>query len=428
MPVGSSVSARLNGDGVGRARSRTVVETIVEADLCSGCGLCAGIMPPGKLRMEMSAQGYLRPHRVGVLSDADEDAIARVCPGDGIDFTRLPEAGETPRDVLWGPLRSVSTGHATDAELRRWGSSGGGISALLMHLLESGAVDGVIHVVGSRSQPLRNEVTVSRDRAGVLAGAGSRYAPSAPLATIGALLDGPGRFAFVGKPCDVAGLRALARIDPRVDQSIPVVLSFLCAGIPSEAGTRDVLRALDMAPEEVTALRYRGDGWPGFFRAVGADGTPREMDYATSWGSVLNRHIQWRCKVCPDGIGEFADVVCADAWYEDKTGMPTFNERDGRSLILARTARGEALVAEAEAAGRLATAPLPVGEIEKMQPFQKKRRQLVLSRLAAMGLMLRRRPRFPGAGLIAAARTAPLRAHLRSLAGTALRLARKRAR
>src|SRR3712207_7050821 len=38
-----------------------------------------------------------------------------------------------------------------------------------------------------------------------------------------------------------------------------------------------------------------------------------------------------RCKICPDGTGEFADIVCADAWY-GKDGYPDFAEREGRSL------------------------------------------------------------------------------------------------
>lgn len=406
------------------ATGRTSVDRIVEARLCSGCGICAGMLRPGKITMEMSAGGYLRPRVTGPLTPEEDAAVERVCPGANLDFSG--PAAAAPRHAFWGPIVSCSTGHSTDPDLQRWGSSGGGISTLLVHLLDTGQVDGVIHVVGSESEPLRNRVTVSRSRDEVLRGAGSRYAPSAPLETIGRVLEGTERMAFVGKPCDVAGLRNLAAEDARVNDRIPFILSFMCAGIPSQAGTEEVLRSLELVPEEVTALRYRGDGWPGFFRAVGKDGTPREMDYATSWGTILNRHIQWRCKICPDGIGEFADVVCADAWYEDETGMPTFNEADGRSMVLARTQKGEALVRAAEASGHLVTEPLDVGEIDRMQPFQKKRRQLVLSRLAGMAAMLKRIPRYRNAGLAKAARTTPVKAQARSFAGTALRIARGR--
>lgn len=422
---GASATPAGGAPAAGVPSRDSAVDRIVRAGLCSGCGLCAGMTPGGKVRMEMAPPGYLRPRAVAPLTPEEDAAIDRACPGRSLDFSALPDA-KAPRHVLWGPLVSVSTAWATDDDLRRWGSSGGGISALLVQLLESGTVDGVVHVTASRRDPLRNAVVVSRDRDAVLAGAGSRYAPSAPLEEVGVLLEGGERLAFVGKPCDVAGLRNLARLDRRVDQTFPLMLSFMCAGIPSQAGTEEILGHLGLEPGEVRALRYRGDGWPGYFRAVGADGEARQMDYATSWGGVLNRHIQWRCKICPDGTGEFADVVCADAWYEDETGMPTFNERDGRSLLLARSARGEQLVRAAAAAGHLVTEPLDVDEIDRMQPFQKKRRQLVLSRLAGMALLGRRLPRYRAARLVGAARTSRLVAQLRSCAGTALRIARGR--
>ena len=50
------------------------------------------------------------------------------------------------------------------------------------------------------------------------------------------------------------------------------------------------------------------------------------MSYAQSWGEILTKHVQFRCKVCPDGSGGFADVACADAWYGDERGYPSFEE------------------------------------------------------------------------------------------------------
>jgi coenzyme F420 hydrogenase subunit beta len=45
-----------------------------------------------------------------------------------------------------------------------------------------------------------------------------------------------------------------------------------------------------------------------------------------AWGEELSNHLQFRCKICPGGTGEFADVVCAGAWY-GKDGYPDFTER-----------------------------------------------------------------------------------------------------
>src|SRR5690606_15477419 len=187
-------------------------------------------------------------------------------------------------------------------------------------------------------------------------------------AGLGPLLDGTDRLAFVGKPCDVAALRALAAEDPRVNLRFPVMLSFFCAGVPAQAGAEAVLAALGTDLAATESFRYRGNGWPGQATAVLADGSRRSMSYHDSWGGILSRHVQHRCKLCADGTGTAADLVCADAWESDARGYPLFEEAEGISLIVARTALGARLLDEARAAGRIATAPFDPGRLAAIQP------------------------------------------------------------
>ncbi|PZN92116.1 MAG: hypothetical protein DCF31_17665, partial [Alphaproteobacteria bacterium] len=250
----------------------------------------------------------------------------------------------------------------------------------------------------------------------ILAAAGSRYAPSAPLAELETWLA-RGRFAFVGKPCDVTALRARARTDPRIAAQVPLMLAFFCAGIPSAAGTGRILDKLGAKPEDVAAFRYRGDGWPGFATATLHDGSTRRMSYADSWGDILSKEVQFRCKICPDAVGNMADIACADAWYGDDRGYPSFAEQDGRSLVIARTAAGLALLDAARATAVVTTEPLAMAEIIRMQPSQARRKRQILSRLAAMAVARRPIPRYRGLQLWqAAALESPL-AQARSFAG-----------
>ena len=55
------------------------------------------------------------------------------------------------------------------------------------------------------------------------------------------------------------------------------------------------------------------------------------MSYADSWGAHLSKHVQFRCKICPDAVGGVADIACADAWYGGDSGYPQFDEAAGRS-------------------------------------------------------------------------------------------------
>ena len=214
----------------------------------------------------------------------------------------------------------------------------------------------------------------------------------------------------------------MARTDPRIDQKIPVMISFFCAGVPSRRGTEKILEAMQVDEKDVVDFRYRGDGWPGFATARKADGSESRMSYADSWGNILSKHVQFRCKICPDGSGGLADIVCGDAWESDAQGYPAFAERDGQSLILSRTARGEGLVKQALAAGAISCEGLDVSRIALMQPSQAFRKKMILARLAAMAVALRSVPNYKNLNMLKAALTGGVIQNLKIFLGLLRRL------
>jgi coenzyme F420 hydrogenase subunit beta len=397
---------------------------VVRGDLCAGCGACAALAP-GKVTMAVTAPGYLRPEQTASLSPPEEAAIARTCPGLG---QTVAAAGRTD-PVLWGPHISMQTGWATDPDVRFAGSSGGALSMILIHLLASGVVDAVVQTAAAPDLAIGNVTVISTGRAGVIAAAGSRYAPSAPLADLPAQIAAHAshgtRFAFVGKPCDAAALAVMRQADPIIAATFPVILSFFCAGVPSHAGGRAVLAALGTDPAQTTAFRYRGNGWPGQATATLADGTERSMSYHDSWGGILSKHVQHRCKICADGTGVAADIVCADAWEADAAGYPLFTEAPGISLILARTALGAQLIAAAQTAGQIETAPFDIDQLAAIQPGQRERRRALWARLAALRLVGRPTPRYEGLQIGAAARQNPWRRNLKNFLGMVRRSLRR---
>lgn len=392
---------------------------VARGDLCAGCGACAGLLP-GKVEMAVTPPGYLRPRQTAALTPAEEALVAAVCPGLGQEVV----AGGRPDPVLWGPHVAMQTGWATDPALRLAGSSGGVLSMMLVHLLATGTVDAVVQTAAAPDLAIGNATVISTDAAGITRAAGSRYAPSAPLADLRAQAASGRRFAFVGKPCDAAALRAACGADPGLAAAFPVILSFFCAGVPSHAGGRAVLAALGTDLDATAAFRFRGNGWPGMATATAHDGTERQMSYHDSWGRILSKHVQHRCKICADGTGVAADIVCADAWEADDKGYPLFTEAPGISLIVARTPLGARLVEAARAAGRIETAPFDVATLAAIQPGQRERRRALLARLAALRLMGRPVPRYRGLQIAAAARQNPLSRNLRNFFGTLRRTLR----
>ncbi|MFV0491251.1 MAG: Coenzyme F420 hydrogenase/dehydrogenase, beta subunit C-terminal domain [Pseudorhodobacter sp.] len=385
---------------------------VARGNLCAGCGACAGLLPD-RITMNVAAPGYLRPVQQASISPQEDRLIAAICPGLG----QRVKAGGRPDSPLWGPFLEMWTGWATDPALRHAGASGGGLSAILAHLLASGTVDAVLQTGADPALPIGNITVINTKTTDLASAAGSRYAPSAPLADLRQLQGDGRRFAFVGKPCDAAALRALIAEEPDFARVFPVILSFFCAGVPSHDGARGVLAALGAAEAETESFRFRGNGWPGRATARLKDGTERSMSYHDSWGGILSRHVQHRCKICADGTGVAADIVCADAWESDEKGYPVFSEAPGMSLIVARSELGAKLIADARAAGQIETQPFAPDNLTAIQPGQRERRRALLARLAALRLACRPVPRYEGLLLRAAARQNPVSRNLRNFLG-----------
>jgi len=390
-------------------------------DLCSGCGLCAGVSD-GAIVMRGIPDGFNRPEQLAPVSEAQERQIAIGCPGSVV----APWDEGVPEHPFWGPHRSVWTGHSTDKAVRFQGSSGAGITAFALHALRTGLADAVVHVGPHDDDPMQNGVAISETEAEVIARAGSRYAPSSPLETVNALLASGRRYCFIGKPCDVGALRQLGRTDPRVATVFPLILSFFCGGIPSRRAAASLLKGMDVPPAEMVTFRYRGEGWPGMAKAELKDGSHRQLSYHASWGGYLSKDVQFRCKICPDAVGGTADLACADAWYGTKDGYPDFDERPGRSLVVARTEVGQRLLDAIVAAGELAVEALAIGEIDRMQPSQARRKRELLSRVAALRLIGRRVPVMRGLEVGPAARRARPKDHARSFTGLLYRVLKAR--
>lgn len=351
--------------------------------------------------MELTDDGFLRPKQLGSLSQSEDARIARLCPGLGQEV----EAQGRSDDPLWGPYLEVKSGWAADPDLRYQGSSGGVLSALIAWMIESGKIAGALETGADAERPVANTQLVAASRNDVLSAAGSRYAPSSPLAALDKVPDDGRPRAFVGKPCDAAAFRVMSEDDASLAARFPVVFSFFCAGIPSLQGAEAILAALGTSPRETVGFRYRGNGWPGRATATLRDGTSRSMSYQESWGEILSSRVQHRCKVCADGTGKAADLVCADAWETDDAGYPVFQEREGISLIVARTLKGAILLKAAEDAGAIVTGPFDFSRLAAMQPGQRRRRQALLARLLALRILGRPVPRYRGLGVFAAART-----------------------
>lgn len=392
------------------------LDAVLDQRLCSGCGACAYVAEDYGVSMVDIPSVGRRPIGVRQLPIAVKDQIAAVCPGSSVQSPGWHDHEPDENELLVGPAHKIWEGWAADPDMRWNGSSGGVVTALATYALEHLGMALVVHTGMDPDRPWRNRTIISTDRAGLIANSGSRYTTSSPVEALRTIEASDRPCVFIGKPCDVAAVARLRKTRPSLDRNLGLVLSFFCAGTPSSEASARLAADLGFGkPEEIVSLRYRGQGWPGNFVVRDQGGALASISYDESWAQLASRQRQLRCQLCPDGLGELADVTGGDAWHRKSEGS------EGISMILARSGHGREVVEGAIAEGYLEASPSGYREVVAAQGLVRRRR-VVGIRIAALRTFLLPTPRFPGFRLSAATTQLSWKAKLKEYAGMVRRI------
>ena len=366
---------------------------IVEDGLCLGCGLCAALAPKA-IDIRQGEDGDLRPFANDDFNEAQMEIVAQTCPSMRLEGLPRSLKDKSPhQDVIWGPYVEMSLGYASQDNIRHQASTAGILTMLAIYLLEADLVDGIVHVKAADGSDERGPAnfgvaTISRNARDVLTAAGSRYGPTAALLEIDTLLDSDERFAIIAKPCDLNALRNLAHLDNRVNKRFHYWMTMLCGGFQPDEAFRGFLKDNGLPQTGLNGVRYRGYGCPGPTSLTYESGQKTDFHYLDFWGEDES---QWsmplRCKICPDGIGEAADIVAGDAW---DGGSPTRIESEtdpSFNSVITRTQKGHALYETAIQAGLITKSEIVDCDfMSRVQPHQVKKKLAGQARIDGLRL------------------------------------------
>jgi coenzyme F420 hydrogenase subunit beta len=322
----------------------TNVQHVYDDGLCMQCGTCEGVCPTGSVALAWDLRvGYRL--RVDEQTCTDCGRCRDGCPGPGLDFTagawwRERNEGAPFEDFL-GPWRRLWFGWASDPEVRHVGASGGVATVLMQDALKTGLVDAVVAVRMSPTNPMEAEAVICRSPAEVAACRGSKYNVVAINQALRRILHEPGRYALVGLPCHIQGLRLAQRRSRRLRERVTLTMGVFCGLTNEPRATAVLARQAGLDPADVRDVSYRGPGWPGAMRFRTRRGAVRWKGYADYIDGSFMALTPPRCRLCPDALAELADVSVGDAWLD------RFEGSGGVSDIIVRTAAGERLLDEA---------------------------------------------------------------------------------
>ena len=365
---------------------------IVEDGMCLGCGLCAALSGES-ISMGRGTDGDLRPFASDGFTQDHMTMIEATCPS--LRIEGLPDSigkAAPHQDVIWGPYHEMSLAYANDEACRHQASTAGLLTMMALYLLDKGLVDGILHVKaaaladGAPSHHLPANfgiATISQTRDEVIAASGSRYGPTAALATLEEVLSSSKHYAVIAKPCDLNALRNLAHHDARVTDRLGYFLTMLCGGFQPDDAFQSFLKDHDLTSEGLRDVRYRGYGCPGPTSLTYEDGTRHDFHYLDFWGEDES---QWsmplRCKICPDGIGEAADFIAGDAWDGASPVREDSKTDKGFNSVITRSAKGDALYQAAIADGYIIKSEIvDCDYMSSVQPHQVTKKLAAQARL-----------------------------------------------
>ncbi len=329
------------------------ISEIVNHNLCIGCGLCSVACHESAITMAWQARRTWQPE-IDAGGCTHCGRCRQVCPHSPQCIGEYAAAAEAQGERFGLPQDGTFFIAYDKDESRRIRSASGGVtSALLEHLLVSGAVDGVL-----ASLPLERAVgephfqmQIFRSVEDLDRGRSSHYHPLCYDQVLGELRESDGVFAVVGVPCVLRGIvRLPTELQDKIRYKVCLVCSHNVTGAFSDclAGKEGVERGV---PWRVDLRDKVGipdaNNFNNLFELPGRE--IRRNRFATAFTEMWRNYYfaQECCFYCPDFFGADADLSVKDAWGRLST------DPLGTSLLIVRNSTLAARLQELRDHGRL---------------------------------------------------------------------------
>ncbi len=277
-------------------------------------------------------------------------------------------------DTFHGMCLNAYIGHSTNSEIRQKSQSGGVVTALLCYLLEQRLIEGAI-VNRFNEHTKRPEVACLRAKDELLNAAGSYYSQSSVVKTI--LDNRDKQTAAVVLGCQSQSLKLINQACPEIDAPA-YKIGLICTGQYSGKCIDDLITIAGAENKKVTKLRFKdkdAGGWPGNVKI-----------YTSDQNYILNQKFRhrlkpvyevYRCWLCFDQMSIHSDIVAGDPW-----GIDNDDNKQGNTVIITRTTKGQRLIDDAVKQGYIKVSDLPVEVVIKGQTVDGRAKTLFFTAVA----------------------------------------------
>lgn len=351
---------------------------MLNPDICVNSGIQSAIVP--ELNFELNEFGEWRAD-LSNISVQQQSLLSETILG-SVGAPTVPRIADSlwsssgdDFDPIIGWYSGLYAGHVQDMDLRMQATSGGITTWILCRLLETGKVDGVIHM---RQRPTGSgplfEYVISTTVEEVRERAKTRYYPGVLSEVARQIVAEPTKkYAIVGIPGIIAECRLATLKDPGLREQIPYMVGLLCAHQKTTKYAEALIHRAGFSPEEVVDMDFRKklpDHKPGtYLTSVSVDKAdkritrllPQSTSLVGNWGQGLFKSRQ--SDFSEDAFNLTADVSLGDAWLPPYTADP-----NGNNVVIVRNPLIDDLLKSGVSAGVLSLTEMTVKDIERSQP------------------------------------------------------------
>lgn len=240
-----------------------LMREVVDKGKCVGCAACLTICP-------VDVFDYVEEKPVDTRHDACVfcELCVDVCPVLRPVDKDLPEQIELKhpiQDLGFGPFNYGCFVRVTDKAPKVKGQDGGLCSALLVHMMNEGDIEGAVIGTEVSGNPQMGTANLATTPEEIIAGARSRYTyqPNT-VALVEAMKKDIKPIAVVGVPCQVDGVRQQQFSSIRLDvakwyqENIKLVIGLFCSESFTEDGIQSLADDLEVTKADIKNINIKG--------------------------------------------------------------------------------------------------------------------------------------------------------------------------
>lgn len=311
---------------------------------CNGCGACFSICPTRAIKIELSTFGFYKPilDKTKCISCGK---CLQICTKFKTNYPKTKEFTEFPLYAGWsldkGTQSETSSG-GIGFEIAKWAINNGY------------KVCGVIYDAESKNV----KTAIASNLKEIEAFKGSKYLQSYTAEIYKTIIESNDKFVVFGTPCQIAGLRMLAKKNNCEERLI--LVDFFCHGVPTYLLWNSFLKWLNEKKKitDIKNIQFRNKkyGWHNHTMRIDTVNKSyylkrKDNPFYTLFCS--NFLLNNACYLCNSKVSfYFADIRIGDFW-----GSPFDDREDGVSVITLFSQKGNALIENLKKENKITVIP-----------------------------------------------------------------------